>query len=463
MTSPKAFTIFGGTGDLTFRKLMPAQYNMTAANAPEADMRIIIIGRRDYTTQQYCDMLRDWIKKFARFPFDEDLFARFTKRISYFKMDISKQEEYANLNQYYQEQGITEHLFYLAVAPRFFSIIANGLKDVENACKGKVILEKPFGENLEAAKELNKKLEAFFDLENIYRIDHYLGKEMVRNIQTIHFTNPIFAKLWNSQYIESVQISAFEDLGIGSRAGYYDTSGALKDMVQNHLFQILSIVAMEWPEQFSPTSMHDCQLRVLKALRPVKDVRNALVLGQYRDYRQEKGVAPQSDTETFAALRLFIDNERWWNVPFYIRTGKKLRCREMQIAIVFRQTFLKAPKNILIIKIQPNEGVHLQFNITKPGDTDEIMQAKMDFTQSSSIVSKINTPEAYERLITACIRGKRSWFSQWDQIETSWEYVEHLKDLYRWDKLPVFTYEQGSNGPVEADNLLKRFGDKWVF
>lgn len=459
----KAFTIFGGTGDLTFRKLMPAQYNITAANAPEKDFRIVIIGRRDYTTEQYCQIICDWVKKFARMPYDEATFKKFCQRITYFKMNFSDLAEYDRLAEFYRQENITEHIFYFAVAPQFFAVIAHGLKAVENADGGKVILEKPFGENLEAAKKLNTQLEEFFPTENIYRIDHYLGKEMVRNIQTIRFTNPIFANLWNSQYIESVQISAFEDLGIGSRGSYYDTSGALKDMVQNHLFQILSIVAMEWPEQFSTQAMHDAQLRVLKSLRRVEDIRDNLVLGQYKGYRQEKNVAVDSSTETYAALRLFIDNERWWNTPFYIRTGKKLKCREMQIAIVFRQTFIAAPRNILIIKIQPNEGVHLQFNVKKPGETDEITQAKMDFVQSSSFVNKINTPEAYERLITACIRGERSWFSQWDQIETSWEFVEHLKDLYRWEKLPVFSYEPGTDGPAEAENLLKRFNHSWVF
>ncbi len=462
MTSNKAFTVFGGTGDLTFRKLMPAQYNMTASHSPEADMRIVIIGRRDYTTEKYLELVRGWIQKFARLPFDEQTFSEFAARITYFKMDMSQAAEYDRLARFYEREGITEHLFYLAVAPRFFGIIAANLKVVQNACHGKVILEKPFGENLDAAKLLNKQLEEFFTSENIYRIDHYLGKEMVRNIQTIRFTNPIFSNLWNSQYIESVQITASEELGIEGRGGYYDTSGALKDMVQNHLFQILSIVAMEWPEQSTPSAMHDAQLRVLRALRPVKDVRDALVLGQYKGYHHEKSVAPDSLTETYAALRLFIDNERWWNVPFYIRTGKKLSRREMQIAITFRHTFISAPSNILIIKIQPQEGVHLQFNVKKPGETDEITQAKMDFFKNTSYASRINTPEAYERLITACLRGEHSWFSQWDQIETSWEYIEHLKDLYRWDKLPVFSYEPGSDGPDEANNLLLRHGHKWV-
>ena len=458
----KAFTIFGGTGDLTFRKLMPAQYNMTTANVEEAQSRIVIIGRRDYTTQQYCELVRNWVKKFARLPYTDEDFNRFAKRITYFKMDFSKLEEYDRLAEFYTKENILEHIFYFAVAPRFFAIIAHGLEVVDNANSGKVILEKPFGEDLESAKELNQQLEEFFPKENIYRIDHYLGKEMVRNIQTIRFSNPIFSNLWNSLYIESIQISAFEDIGIGSRGGYYDTSGALKDMVQNHLFQILSIVAMEWPEQFSNDAMHDAQLRVLKALRPIKDIRDSLVLGQYKGYKQEKSVAQNSNTETYAALRLFIDNERWWNTPIYIRTGKKLSCREMQIAIVFSQSFISSEPNILIIKIQPNEGVHLQFNVKKPGDTDEITQAKMDFVQSSSFASRINTPEAYERLIIACIQGNRSWFSQWDQIETSWEFVEHMKDLYSWEKLPVFTYDAGTAGPKEADKLLERYGHKWV-
>lgn len=196
MSLNKAFTIFGGTGDLTFRKLMPAQYNMTAANAEEAQSRIIIIGRRDYTTEQYCELVRDWVKKFARLPYEEKTFEVFAKRISYFKMDISDLNEYARLSEYYTAENIDDHVFYLAVAPKFFGVIASGLKAVKEASLGKVILEKPFGEDLESAKELNKQLETFFPAENIYRIDHYLGKEMVRNIQTIRFTNPIFANLW---------------------------------------------------------------------------------------------------------------------------------------------------------------------------------------------------------------------------------------------------------------------------
>ncbi|WP_196603472.1 glucose-6-phosphate dehydrogenase [Pectinatus haikarae] len=461
MSTP-TFTIFGGTGDLTFRKLLPALYNMHTAKDSADDRQIIIIGRRDYSTEEYCGKARDWVRKFSRLPYTDEDFEKFSAQISYYKMDFIDSNAYSSLNLYYKERDLNDHIFYFAVAPRFFSIIASGLTNVKNACHGKVILEKPFGEDLDSAKVLNIQLEKFFSAKNIFRIDHYLGKEMIRNIQTLRFSNPIFSNLWNSRYIESIQISASEDMGIEGRGGYYDASGALKDMVQNHLFQILSIVAMEWPEKFSADAMHDAQIRVLRALRPVADIRETLVLGQYEGYHQEQLVKPHSSTETYAALRLFVDNERWWGTPFYIRTGKKLDRREIKIAIIFRPSFLeKAAQNILIIKIQPSEGVYLQFNIKKPGDTDEIIQAKMDFCQND-YVNKLNTPEAYERLIKACINDNTSWFSQWDQIELSWNFIDKLHELYIWEKLPIFKYAAGTTGPEQANELLRGFGHEWI-
>ncbi len=457
----QAFTIFGGTGDLTFRKLLPAFYNMVASG-DSFSYQIVIIGRRPYTTEKYCEIARDWVKDFARLDYDEEKFQKLTSYIDYYHMDFTVQDDYSGLDAYYKKRDLKKHIFYFAVAPRFFSVIAHGLTKVENACHGKVIIEKPFGEDLASAHELNKQLESFFSPEGIFRIDHYLGKEMVRNIQTIRFSNPIFSNLWNSHYIECVQISAPEDLGIGTRGGYYDASGALRDMVQNHLFQILSIIAMEWPE--SPEKLFDAQIRVLRSLRPAKDVdiKNSLVLGQYEGYQNEKLVKPNSNTETFAALRLFIDNERWWGTPFYIRTGKKLSQREIKIAIIFRTSFLqKAAPNILIIKVQPSEGVYLQFNIKKPGDTDDIVQAKMDFSQSDCI-NRLNTPEAYERLLKACMNDNRSWFSRWEQIELCWKYINELVEKFHAANLPVAKYAPGSQGPKESDNLLEAAGHKWI-
>lgn len=459
----KALTIFGGTGDLTFRKLLPALYNGSVLGSESAGYRVIIIGRRDYTSEQYRALARDWVRKFARLPYETQAFDRFAARVDYYRMDFSDGANYPALDDYYRTQGIDEHIFYFAVAPRFFGIIAEGLSHVQRAPQGKVIIEKPFGENLAAAGALNRRLEAIFTSERIYRIDHYLGKEMVRNIETIRFSNPLFTNLWDSRFIECVQISAMEDVGVETRGGYYDGAGALKDMVQNHLFQILSIVAMERPYEFSGADMHAEQLRVLRALRPAgaEPIRDTLLLGQYDDYRTEPQVGSYSQTETYAAMRLFIDNDRWRGAPFYIRTGKKLGRREMEVAVIFRRPRPDVAHNVLIIKIQPTEGVYLQFNIQKPGDTDEITQAKMDFCQSCVLENRINTPEAYERLLGACIRGERFWFSQWDQIETGWNYIENLRRLYREDHLPVVSYKPGTPGPLQADALLGRFGHRW--
>ncbi len=461
MRDKNTFTIFGGTGDLTFRKLLPALYNMEMIGSNPFDTQIVIIGRRDYTSTAYRELVRDWVEKFARLHFREDVYQRMAEWIVYYRMDFTKEEAYGELNDFYHEINAGNHIFYFAVAPRFFPVIVQGLKKVEGAQGGKVVLEKPFGESLEAAAALNEKMEAFFSPDHIYRIDHYLGKEMVRNIQTIRFANPIFSNVWDAEHIECIQISALEEVGVETRGGYYDHSGALKDMMQNHLFQILSIVAMEQPRSPAVEDMHREQMKVLSALVMPEDISGSMVLGQYEGYRGEPSVAADSHTETYAAVRLLLDNERWKGMPFYIRTGKKLGEREMQVAIVFKSPSPEAESNILNIRIQPTEGVYLQFNIKRPGETEEIIQAKMDFCQSCSVEHHLNTPEAYERLIGACFKGERSWFSQWDQVGLSWKYVDALKDAYRRNGQPVFSYEQGCSGPKEAEQLLAGYGHSW--
>lgn len=439
-----AITIFGGTGDLTFRKLLPALYNMCVGDKLPDGFCIVAVGRRDYTTESYTALAEDWVRRFSRLPFEKELFARFAGLLRYYQMDFTDPGNFPKLDAWYASSGIADHLFYLAVAPRFFHGIVRGLSAVSSAREGKVILEKPFGESLESARLLNEELESFFLPGHVYRIDHYLGKEMVRGIHTIRFTNPIFHDAWDSAHIESVRICALEDVGVETRGGYYDTSGALKDMVQNHLLQILSIVAMERPERFDAAGMHEEQLRVFHALRP-----GDAVLGQYEGYRDEPLVDPASGTETFAALRLFVDTPRWRGTPFYIRTGKRLRRREMQVSVVFRP-LAGAPSNVLLIRIQPTEGVCLQFNIKRPGDTDEMAEAKMDFCQSCSPQNRINTPEAYERLLGACLRGEGAWFSQWDQIEACWRLTDAIRDGCRGK---LYSYAPGSDGPAEAGAL----------
>ena len=276
-------TIFGGTGDLTFRKLLPALYTMSRTRKLPVHSKILIIGRRDYDTAAYISQARDWIRKFSRLPYSEELLEDFAAHLEYYRMDFSDRSAYEGLGQAYEAMQAASHIFYFAVAPRFFSVIAAGLKTITGLTDGKIIIEKPFGETLASARELNRQLESCFGPDNIYRIDHYLGKEMIRNIQTIRFSNPVFANAWNGKMIEAVEISALEDVGVETRGGYYDASGALKDMVQNHLFQILSILAMERPEAFTGEEMHARQLEVLKALRPVspEDIEQSLVLGQY--------------------------------------------------------------------------------------------------------------------------------------------------------------------------------------
>lgn len=457
-------TIFGGTGDLTFRKLVPALYMMRRTGKLAPDARIVIVGRRAYTDDAYRTLARDWARQFSRLPYTEADWDAFAQSLHYYRMDIADPAAYGGLADFYAQHEIRAHLFYFAVAPTFFGTITAGLQTLPGLSGSKVVIEKPFGETLESARVLNGELERFFGAENIYRIDHYLGKEMVRNVQTIRFANPIFANAWNAQSIESIEISALEDVGVETRGGYYDEAGALRDMVQNHLFQILSILAMERPENFTSAQMHHEQLRVLRALRPVdaSSLADTLVLGQYAGYREEPRVSPESTTETFAALRVFLDNDRWRGTPFYIRTGKKTGTRQTEIAITFRRSIPEAEPDVLIIKVQPTEGVYLRFNIKRPGETEETVPAKMDFCQNCILEHHINTPEAYERLLTACLRGERAWFSQWDQIELSWKFIEHLRALVAQTGLPVHPYEAGNRGPDAARALPQKFGHVWV-
>ena len=448
----KAITIFGGSGDLSYRKLLPALYNLESLGKLEQGFRIVCIGRRDYTAEDYLEIAGKWIKDYARQKYDESVFKSFSSKLLYFKMDFTDINEYNKLQLLYDELEILDHIYYFAVAPSFFSIITVGLSTFCSLSKSKVIVEKPFGKDLESADRLNKYLRDFFGEEHIYHIDHYLGKEMIQNILSIRFKNAVFSGIWNKDFIESIEISAHETVGVGTRAAYYDNSGALKDMVQNHLFQVLSIVAMEDPA-LSDISAE--QLKLLKSLKPVGDVNKQLVLAQYEGYLQENGVAKDSKTETFAALKLYIDNTRWEGVPFIIRTGKELSGRDSQLVVTFK-SLGSAPKNVLLIKIQPDEGVYFRFNIKKPGSEQDIEEVSMDFCQSCILENRINTPEAYERLIEACMSSDRTLFSKWEQIVVSWHFMDELIDKARKANLKIHTYEKGTHGPEAASILYER-------
>ena len=448
-----AITLFGGSGDLTYRKLIPAMYNLEVLGKLDNNFKIIGIGRRDYTTADYVEIARKWTESYARKKFVPEIFDNFAKRITYFKMDISLESEYKRLQNFYESENIEEHIYYYAVAPSFFLPITNALKKYSAHNKAKVIIEKPFGENLETATKLNEKLAEFFGQDEIYHIDHYLGKEMIQNILSIRTNNAIFKGIWNKNFIENIQITASETVGVETRAGYYDKSGALKDMVQNHLLQVLSIVAMEEPKKQTSKEIHKEQLKLLKAMREIENVDDNLVMGQYAGYLDENNIAKDSKTETYVALKLFIDNERWEKVPFFIRTGKKLGEKETQVIIKFKDEN-NNPGNVLKIKIQPDEGVYLQFNAKKPGTEHELQKVSMDFCQSCVLENRINTPEAYERLLFACINSDHSLFSDWEQIVVSWNFVNNLIAKYENSSKNLYIYEAGSMGPKKADELV---------
>lgn len=444
--------IFGGTGDLAYRKLFPALYNLFCLGKLPKNYRIIGVGRRNYSNVEYINIIKNWMKEHSRLKYTDKDFAAFEEMISYYEMDMSDINTYGGLVKHVRDNNIDKSglIYYFAVSPQMFSNITEGLKSVE-CCTGgtKVIIEKPFGESLELAEELYENLKSYFNDENIYHIDHYLGKEMIINIMTLRFNNAIFSGIWNKDFIEKVEINAFETLGVDSRGGYYDKSGALADMIQNHLFQILSIVAMEKPNGSDSRAIKSSQSEVFKSLKPIEPqkIDDMLIMGQYNGYREEERVNPESMTETYVAMKVEIDNERWRDVPFILRTGKKLHDRSSEVVISFKSTDEGVSGNTIIIKIQPDEGVKINFNIKKPGTENEIEEVGMDFCQSCIMENRMNTPEAYERLLFACMESDRSLFSQWDQIELSWEYVNKVVDSYKKYSNKLHFYEVGSRGP----------------
>lgn len=459
------FVLFGGTGDLAYRKLFPALYNLNSIGVLPDDYKIIGIGRRDYTNEEFVEIINKWVKEFSRIEYSDEKFADLARKITYFQLDMKDVMAYEKLAEYYSSVGITDNIiYYYAVAPELFRYITKGLTVVHNnASNNKVIVEKPFGKNLADAEKLNVELEDCFTKDNIYRIDHYLGKEMIMNILTLRFKNTIFKGIWNNKFIDNIQINAFETVGVGSRAGYYDLSGAIKDMVQNHLIQILTIVAMEQPKDNSAKSIHEEQIKVLDSFVDVPDdkISSYMVKGQYDGYTSEENVSPESRTETYAALKFIINNDRWNGVPFYIRTGKMLKKRESEVRIQFKSPEEGQQGNVLLIRIQPDEGVILRLYCKKPGTTQQIEKVSMDYWQSDILENIMNTPEAYERLIQEARMSQKSLFTEWKQIKKSWEFINKMVYLYEKENVPVYKYPVGSFGPKEANNVLEP-GCEWI-
>lgn len=480
--------IFGATGDLTHRKLLPAIYNLYQQKILPDNFALIAIGRRDKTNEEYRVEVYKSIKQFSRFSIQEEVWDGIKNRIYYKSMDFLQKEKYVELNGFLTDIDRKHNtkgnrIYYMAVAPEHFEGIVDQLSSccmnkVEKAWK-RVVIEKPFGRDLQSAKYLNSKIVDVFQEENIYRIDHYLGKEMLQNIMVLRFANMLFEPLWNNKYIDNIQISSSETVGVENRGGYYERAGAMRDMVQSHMLQLISLIGMEPPNDLDPESIRNEKVKVLKALKRInlEDIEGNVVRGQYGSgqsgketilgYREEKRVASSSNTETFVALKVNIENFRWARVPFYIRTGKRMPKKSTEIIIQFKSIedilYFKEKQlqpNMLVIRIQPREGVFFQFNAKEPGTQQNIIPVQMDFCQNCQI--GINSPEAYERLLYDVMRGDTTLFARWDEVEYSWKFVDSILEAWK-NQNPIFpNYEAGTWGPKEAEQLLQKDKRSWI-
>ncbi|HYW94030.1 MAG TPA: glucose-6-phosphate dehydrogenase [Bacteroidales bacterium] len=489
---PTILTIFGGSGDLAWRKLMPALYNLHADGYLPDDFRILSVDIKDISQEAYNSHHLEGVNKFSRRgKADKDSWKEFEKKIQYVKADITSNKAYSHLKEIYEKiekdwdkDNDVTRIFYMAVAPDFIKEIAEHLNNAGiagNSKKHRIIVEKPFGHDLESAQELNHVLQGIFSECQIYRIDHYLGKETVQNIMAMRFANVLFEPLWNRNYIEQVQIHVAESVGVGNRASYYEHAGAVRDMIQNHIMQLLCLTAMEPPVNLSANSVRDKKLEVLHAIRRYSEdeVYVNAVRGQYaegwiegkevKSYRKEKEIDPVSQTETFAAMRFFVDNWRWQGVPFYVRTGKRLADKTSYIVIQFREVphrvFPSGVRellhpNLMVISIQPQRGTRIHFQAKKTGLDMRLNPVDMVFNYSDTYT--IDPPDAYETLLNDVMLGDATLFMRSDQIEESWRIIMPVLNV--WDNNPPHkfpNYEAGSWGPAEAEALIAHDGHYW--
>ena len=488
IAGPCGMVLFGVTGDLSRKKVMPAIYDLANRGLLPPGFSLVGYARRDWSNQDFAQIVHDSVKEHARTEFREEVWKQLSEGFRFVPGEFDDDLAFGTLAHTLDELDIVRgtggnHAFYLAIPPGFFGQVVQQLKehgmvDPEPGSWRRVVVEKPFGHDLESAKQLQSVLNDAFPSESIFRIDHYLGKETVQNILAMRFANEMFEPLWNANYVDHVQITMAEDIGIGGRAGYYDGIGAARDVIQNHLLQLMALVAMEEPISFDAENLRAEKLKVLRSITVPRRLDLTTARGQYAEgwsggvkvngFLQEDGIKPRSTTETYAAVTLHVDNRRWAGVPFYLRAGKRLGRRVTEVAIVFKpaphlpfaaSATEELTRNALVIRVQPDEGTTLRFGAKVPGTAMEIRDVNMDFAYGGSFVEA--SPEAYERLILDVLLGDPPLFPHHEEVEQSWTILDPILDYWERKGHRPEQYPSGGWGPSSADAMLKRDGRVW--